>query len=241
MKSLKNKSAFTLLELLVVIGLVAILAVLLFTGISSMHNRAKDTQCVANLRQLGQASLTFIAENNGQLFPSMFWYNTSTHPTDRGMRDYVGMIDFPPIDNRKPTVFTCPSLLDKFVLQDADRMQRTYSLNFYAHAVNVRKRNDPDPSIRNALQFPGVLLNIASPSKMWMLTDGQCLPPTAHFGTYITPDDSGISRTFSPHNGKQNAVFFDGHVAKMNMELFKNSSIPENKLEYDAFWGTLVK
>lgn len=205
------------------------------SSIASLRDRANAAKCAANLRQLGQASLTFFADNNGRLFPNMFWYNPSTHPTHPGMRDYVGMANLPPADSRKATVFTCPSLHAK---TGSDPMQRTYSLNFYAHAVNIRYRNDPNPAVRSALQFPGTLSRIANPSKMWMITDGQY---AGYFGTYIIPDDGGINRTFAPHGGSQNAVFFDGHVAKMDMTLFKKSSTPENKAEYDAFWGTLVK
>lgn len=239
MNSPTNKSAFTLLQLLVVIALIAILAVLLLSGIGSIRDRANDVRCVSNLRQLGLASLTFMTENNGRLFPSMFWYNPSTHPTDRGMRDYVGMVAVPPAGSRKATVFTCPALQDKFASSGADPMQRTYGVNFYAHAVNVAYRNDPNPAVRNALQFPGILLNIAYPSKMWMITESYPLAGAGNFSTYIRPGAGDIGRTFSPHSKCQNAVFFDGHVSKMDMTLFTDSSTPQNKTEYDAFWGTL--
>ncbi|HWL51576.1 MAG TPA: type II secretion system protein [Chthoniobacteraceae bacterium] len=52
---LKSKRAFTLLELLIGIALVAIVAGLLFAALSRTSDNAKTAGCVAKLRQLGVA------------------------------------------------------------------------------------------------------------------------------------------------------------------------------------------
>src|SRR5665213_848998 len=49
----KNDSAFTLVELLVVIAIIAILAALLLPALSRAKQRAQRIQCVGNLHQLG--------------------------------------------------------------------------------------------------------------------------------------------------------------------------------------------
>lgn len=56
--------AFTLLELLVVIGIVAILAGLLVMVLGSMRARAQRGECMANLRSLHIAADLYVQENN---------------------------------------------------------------------------------------------------------------------------------------------------------------------------------
>jgi len=75
--------AFTLVELLVVIGVVSILAAVLFPVLTQMQSRSKNAACQQNLRKIGQGMLQYASENNGHLpphwadmgeSPSVVWY-----------------------------------------------------------------------------------------------------------------------------------------------------------------------
>lgn len=59
------RRAFTLVELLVVIGIIAILIAILLPTISSANKQAKTTACAASLRSLGQALTGYASENRG--------------------------------------------------------------------------------------------------------------------------------------------------------------------------------
>ena len=62
-----NQRAFTLIELLIVIGIVAILAAIVFPVYSSVQLTGQRSQSLSNMRQFGTALLAYTGDNNGQL------------------------------------------------------------------------------------------------------------------------------------------------------------------------------
>ena len=66
---MKRPAAFTLVELLVVIGIIAILVALLLPALTRAREQAKTAQCLSNLRQIGQGLAMYTSDSKGWLCP----------------------------------------------------------------------------------------------------------------------------------------------------------------------------
>ena len=66
-----KRKAFTLLELLVVVGILALLLAILMPSLSIGHERAKRTVCASNMRGISQAMYLY-AQDAPFLFPTLF-------------------------------------------------------------------------------------------------------------------------------------------------------------------------
>jgi prepilin-type N-terminal cleavage/methylation domain-containing protein len=77
-----RRDAFTLVELLVVIGIIAVLIAILLPALTRARQQAMTVQCMSNMRQVGNDMLIYADENDGYLFPDhLGWANSTVYLT----------------------------------------------------------------------------------------------------------------------------------------------------------------
>src|SRR5690348_3498076 len=66
-------TGFTLIELLVVIAIIAILAAILFPVFAQAREKARQTACLSNLKQIGLGTMMYAEDYDETYFSGWMW------------------------------------------------------------------------------------------------------------------------------------------------------------------------
>ncbi|MCC6423904.1 MAG: prepilin-type N-terminal cleavage/methylation domain-containing protein [Phycisphaerales bacterium] len=111
-----KQNGFTLVELLVVIGIIALLISILMPSLNKAHQAANRIKCMSNLRQIGVALIQYSNDQKGYLPPTWSYPNTLVYKgtTYNPIELYWGQFlqikgYLPGQDDPERSVLVCPS------------------------------------------------------------------------------------------------------------------------------------
>ena len=186
----KLRTAFTLIELLVVIAVIAILASLILPALANGKRRARATQCLNNLKQLGISYRIYADENDGVVQLDPFTSSTNSWATILATNVHINSLN----------VFLCPAYKPFFF----ERWHNVYGI-----------RGDPPT---NCASGPNRVLFkpdcVGNPSEYLLLADttsqGQKGNTARQYYMFKVSDSLRV--VHARHNGKANGLFLDGHA-----------------------------
>jgi prepilin-type processing-associated H-X9-DG protein/prepilin-type N-terminal cleavage/methylation domain-containing protein len=237
-----RRRAFTLVELLVVVGIVAVLVAMLMPALSHAREQAERLRCVANLRSLGQALTLYVSKSG--CYPL-----GDEHP---GAGQYaLWPVRLWDLLDRNRNVFNCPARPEEYwwpegrLLGHGDYYNQNGEPEFgtfggsrpFSYAYNLGGTDTyyfdrgiggawfPSPNYGSPhYQYREVrAAKVKVPAQMIAIADGPDTkrPPFVPDCFALVPVDGGISLRLyapsAPHRRRlMNVLFCDGHVETLH-------------------------
>lgn len=198
-KSLR-RNAFTLIEILVVVAILAILAAILFPVFARSRENARRSSCQSNLKQIGLGVLQYTQDFDEHYPP--FHNHVFTSVPSGGERNWAQMI-YPYVKSTQ--LFKCPSNSATYNIgeggNDPVQIPASYAANPRIIAVD-------------AAVVPVSLSYLDSASKKILLTETAGGYPGAGWPDWTSASKWGelAGSNFKGHLGTGNYLFADGHV-----------------------------
>jgi prepilin-type processing-associated H-X9-DG protein/prepilin-type N-terminal cleavage/methylation domain-containing protein len=233
-----KRLAFTLVELLVVIGIIAVLIAVLLPVLARARAAANATACASNLQQIGIGINLYALAHKGRM--PLIWERHWSLPAKSGLAEsgrgwtMFGLLYDPNGTIRLPIMkFRCPSDSRHYTLTSRNFAQPSvaesanldlfferFSFDYAALAIGyaLPNRRVPwsvpygDPRVVN--QGPLEISRIRKPSRLMMVWDASGPTFTISEGAVgLGPFPGDIRKiSFFRHGRGPNTLFADGHV-----------------------------
>ena len=215
-----SRRGFTLIELLVVIAIIAILAAILFPVFARAREKARQTSCLSNVKQLS-LGLTMYAQDYDESFPYWNWAYRQSIGGPLGMTMWYAAI-YPYVKNQQ--LFTCPSgardgcHLGCYPWSSVVTAPISYGYNEYMSDVGAKMASIQYPAQQVLVGDCRTALGGNTPAGGWIFRYIFVLvdPPVCCPGS-MDQDPGRPNSSDGVHNGGSNIGFADGHAKWMNV------------------------
>jgi prepilin-type processing-associated H-X9-DG protein/prepilin-type N-terminal cleavage/methylation domain-containing protein len=232
-------SAFTLVELLVVIGIIAVLIALLLPALQKARQQAQQVVCASNERQIAIAVFAYVAENKGMLPVPWTGFDPplqgvpgsavkpwqAIYLTSPGNYSFENGAFLPYVGSgygERSRVFNCPADPDPRPLfsqyTNAIVGSRNFSYNFNKYMAERRGSN------LSGFLIGLKMTQIPSPEHKLMILE-ESAPSAAsgdvNVGAALVDGVTPLLAT--RHSGMANVAFFDGHVDRIEPGIFNGT------------------
>ena len=224
-----KKTAFTLVELLVVISIIAMLLGILMPALGKVRVQARSVVCSSNLKQLGLGFGMYLEDNNRKVFPLVyngkndrgqlgrFWYYgfepCSSFSLPEGSRElFREYAKLYPYIRGYDSVEICPAFP-----YEHGRYKPKYKTRWMTYGINDQLSPDMRSFGREVVNFDKA---IKSPNGVLLFADSAQVnifqspasPANPMFEEWHYVERLGSQNVHFRHNGKANVLFGDGHV-----------------------------
>ena len=207
---MKSKRGFTLIELLVVIAIIAILAAILFPVFAKVREKARQTVCLSDCKQIGLAIAQYTQDNDEYLPYAINTIANKTYITwDLALYPYT----------KSAGVYVCPDALNPKKASNG-----TYPVSFVTNA-SVMTTNTTFPvatADKSLTQFDAPSNDITMAETDFASSAGKtnyqafsfCQGNVDDTLTQVMDPTSGQNSqlAYQRHTGGSNYIFLDGHA-----------------------------